>query len=738
MGLFDKFKKQEVAPQTTLVPNVGRMPYPAYRGREPFIFISYAHLDYEKVFAEIKAFNEYGYNVWYDEGISPGNEWTDEIANALEKCSLFVVFITPNSAVSKNVLKEINFAIEDGKALVAIHLEKTALSGGMKLQISSVQAIMKYTMSQEEYVYKYTTAFTRLGMHSKVKVQTAAPSQPYSAAPTAPAASFQVPPPDNSPGQFQREITRVGDFIVEHGHLHEYLGTEKNIKLPDIVQIVGSLGQGSKYVETVDLNKAGAIFDGAFSDCPNLREIRIPKTVTMIQKFPFSKCPQLTLYCYRDQLPKGFEEYFGGKEIVYLDNEPASTPIPPADNTPKQSDREFTRVGEFLVEHGLLHAYLGTEKNIKLPDAVGIVGSLGLGSKYVETVDLNKASALFDGAFTDCPNLREIRLTKAVTMIQKFPFMNCPQLTLYCYRDQLPKGFEEYFGGKEIVYLDEVPDPAPVASPDDRVVFKSPEMHRIVCAELGLSEDTVLTKTQCNQVTSIMVCGDAIGRKFNAYTNDGTNVKVLPIYGTSDTVLTVGRGSLDTLEDIPLLKNLSKLIIPYQSISDVSPLAGTKIEKLDLSANIIDNTSALASMRFLKELQISNSKPDSLKDLGKSRSLGQLVFGGIRQVEFDELCENENESLSNIIVSSSSGLRNIDKVGNLKNLERLYIGQTGVTNLEPLTSLKYLQRLGIQNLLITDYSVIKRLPNLKALATVKAQEEAIAELYGGTFPFTAY
>ena len=603
MGLFDKLKKQDTEPQTTLVPNVGRMPYPAYRGKEPYIFISYAHLDCEKVFAEIKTFNEHGYNVWYDEGISPGNEWTDEIAFALEKCSLFVVLMTPNAAKSKNVLKEINFAIQDDKAIIAIHLEETKLSGGLKLQISTIQAILKYTMTQEEYVYKYTTAFTRLGMHSKIKVQTAVSSQPYSSPIAEPPASMKVPPAETTPGQFEREITRVGDFIVEHGHLHEYLGTEKNIKLPDIVQIVGSLGQGSKYAETVDLNKAGA---------------------------------------------------------------------------------------------------------------------------------------LFDGAFTDCPNLREIRVSRNVIMIQKIPFINCPKLTFYCYRDQLPKGFEEYFGGKEIVYLDEAPTAPPVTAPDDRVVFKSPEMYRIVCAELGLSEDTVLTRAHCNQVTSIMVCGDAIGRKFNAYTSDGTNVKVLPIYGTNDTPATVGRGSLDTLEDIPLLKNLSKLILPFQSISDVSPLAGMKIEKLDLSANIIDNASALASMRYLKELQLSNAKPDSLKELGKSRSLNQLVFGGIRQMEFDELCENENESLTILIVSSSSGLRNIDKVGNLKCLERLYIGITGVTNLEPLLSLKYLQRCGIQGLLISDYSVIKRLPNLKALATVKAQEEAIAELFGGTFPFTAY
>ncbi|MFB0919683.1 MAG: TIR domain-containing protein, partial [Oscillospiraceae bacterium] len=503
MGLFDKLKKQEPAPKTTLVPNVGRMPYPAYRGKEPYIFISYAHLDYEKVFSEIKTFNEHGYNVWYDEGISPGNEWTDEIAFALEKCSLFVVFITPNSANSKNVLKEINFAIEDGKALVAIHLEKTTLSGGIKLQISTIQAILKYTMSQEEYVYKYTTAFTRLGMHAKLKVPSEAPTQTFTAPSAEPPVSVPAQQANTAPPHFEREITRVGDFIVEHGHLHEYLGTEKNIKLPDIVQIIGSLGQGSKFIETVDLNKAGALFTGAFSDCPNLREIRIPRTVTMIQKIPFMNCPQLMLYCYRDQLPQGFAEYFGGKEIVYLDEAPAATP----------------------------------------------------------------------------------------------------------------------------------------AAPDDRVVFRSSEMRRLVCAELGVGEDTVITKEMCDKVTAISVCGNAVGRRFNAYTNDGTNVRVVPIAGTNETMTTVGRGSLDSLEDVPLLRNLNKLIIPYQSVYDLTPLSGSKIERLDLASNMLGDLSPLASMRFLKNLDLSYAQTESFAALGKSRSILQITFPGIRQSQFDELCE---------------------------------------------------------------------------------------------------
>mgnify|MGYP000915209567 CR=1 FL=1 len=319
MGLFSKFKKQEpqkqeAEPQTTLVGGMGRMPFPAYRGSEPYIFISYAHVDSERVFKEIKGFNENGYNVWYDEGIAPGNEWTDEIADALEKCALFVVFITPSSAGSPNVQNEINFAIDEKKPFIAIHLEETVLPAGIRLQIGTKQAILKYNMTDDEYLYKYTSAFTRLGFNARktapavsVATQPSAPTMPTTASQTAAV----------------QEITTVGDFRIEHGLLHEYLGSRPDIKLPDEVQIIGfqSFGPGSRFIETVDLNKTGALLNEAFSNCPNMREVRIPRSVTMIKEKPFVNCPNLTVYCYRDHMPANFEENFGGMQIVYLDDD---------------------------------------------------------------------------------------------------------------------------------------------------------------------------------------------------------------------------------------------------------------------------------------------------------------------------------------------------------------------------------------------------------------------------------
>jgi len=140
--------------------------YSAYIGNDQYMFVSYAHLDADSVFPEIARFQNDGYNVWYDEGIAPGNEWPEEIANALAGCSLFVVFITKNSVESKNVRNEIYYALHHEIPFIAIHLEETELEGGLALSLQAMQAILKYTMEDEEYVPKYTKAFKNNGFYT--------------------------------------------------------------------------------------------------------------------------------------------------------------------------------------------------------------------------------------------------------------------------------------------------------------------------------------------------------------------------------------------------------------------------------------------------------------------------------------------------------------------------------------------------------------------------------------------
>ena len=59
-------------------------PFPAYKGEEPYIFVCYAHEDSDVVYPELQRLHDSGVNIWYDEGIAPGHEWTQELADAIE------------------------------------------------------------------------------------------------------------------------------------------------------------------------------------------------------------------------------------------------------------------------------------------------------------------------------------------------------------------------------------------------------------------------------------------------------------------------------------------------------------------------------------------------------------------------------------------------------------------------------------------------------------------------------
>lgn len=129
-------------------------PFPAYSGKNPYIFVSYSHSDKFFVYPEINRLHQLGFRIWYDEGIDPGNEWPDEVAKALKKCSLFLVFISPRAVMSKNVKNEINFAIKHGKQFLQIDIEETILPHGLDLQMGSNQAIFKYKMPDDRYYIK--------------------------------------------------------------------------------------------------------------------------------------------------------------------------------------------------------------------------------------------------------------------------------------------------------------------------------------------------------------------------------------------------------------------------------------------------------------------------------------------------------------------------------------------------------------------------------------------------------
>jgi hypothetical protein len=122
-----------------------------YTGNQPYLFVSYSHADEEIVLAEILELQNQGHKVWYDTGITPGSEWTEQLASRIKGCSRFVYFITPNSVESEHCRREVTFAQTEGRNVLAVHLKETILPDGLRLSLENRQAILRWRLDEADF-----------------------------------------------------------------------------------------------------------------------------------------------------------------------------------------------------------------------------------------------------------------------------------------------------------------------------------------------------------------------------------------------------------------------------------------------------------------------------------------------------------------------------------------------------------------------------------------------------------
>lgn len=127
-------------------PDTGATPEP-YRGAHPYVFVSYAHADRDRVLPVIASLQMAGFRVWFDEGILGGEDWADAIGRALKGCAAFVSFLSRVAAASSGCRDEVTMALNRGKRVIVVHLEDTDLPEGLELRLAKTQAILKYNLT---------------------------------------------------------------------------------------------------------------------------------------------------------------------------------------------------------------------------------------------------------------------------------------------------------------------------------------------------------------------------------------------------------------------------------------------------------------------------------------------------------------------------------------------------------------------------------------------------------------
>ena len=79
------------------------------------VFLSYARKDKDIANAVAKELQLIGINVWYDQSISPGANWLDEINSALNESDSMIAILNQHSFSSEYVRNELQHAFFDDR-----------------------------------------------------------------------------------------------------------------------------------------------------------------------------------------------------------------------------------------------------------------------------------------------------------------------------------------------------------------------------------------------------------------------------------------------------------------------------------------------------------------------------------------------------------------------------------------------------------------------------------------------
>ena len=106
------------------------------------LFISYSSKDKTTADAVCARMETGGIRCWYaPRDIEPGADWAESIIQAIDRSRIMVLIFTKDSNISKQVLREINYAVGAGVTIIPLRLTKEDPVPSMKYYLSAVHWI---------------------------------------------------------------------------------------------------------------------------------------------------------------------------------------------------------------------------------------------------------------------------------------------------------------------------------------------------------------------------------------------------------------------------------------------------------------------------------------------------------------------------------------------------------------------------------------------------------------------
>ncbi len=116
------------------------MPEPT--GFKGHLFISYSRRDNQFVDRLISALDHRGLATWLDRSAIVGGEvWKASITQAIRDCAAFLIVLSPSSAGSENVPKELTLAGQHQRPIIPVRYQECALAPAMEYDLAELQFV---------------------------------------------------------------------------------------------------------------------------------------------------------------------------------------------------------------------------------------------------------------------------------------------------------------------------------------------------------------------------------------------------------------------------------------------------------------------------------------------------------------------------------------------------------------------------------------------------------------------
>ena len=374
--------------------------FQVYEGTDPYIFVSYARRDKERVFPLLDAlhgegYRGEGYRIWRDEGGIPlGSKWRETIADHIERSAVCLLFWSAASSVSQHCEAEIDEMLSEEKTIVTVFLDDTPLTPGLRMYLRRFQSVkldefdsdaaFVERLGREEAFKPCREDWERWRREGLIQWKLDTQGVLTIASYNGKKLYSRYPMPD-----FGDVWNDAEDAFI--GSTAPWMGLREEIRAVEIREGIGNIGdrafKNCKNLEKVEIpSTVGHIGIRAFRDCAALTDITIPNGVAAIGNSAFKGCAGLTRVIIPDSVTSigwnAFEGCAGLTRVIIPDS--------------------VTFIGGFAFSDcaGLT--------NVTIPDNM---------------------TTISDGAFCNCTGLTSVTIPGSVTSIGGYAFWNCIDLT---------------------------------------------------------------------------------------------------------------------------------------------------------------------------------------------------------------------------------------------------------------------------------------------------------------------